>query len=40
MKVGLLMFPSANGSVASATLAEQLGFASLVFADTQCGVHP
>lgn len=36
MKVGLLMFPSPTGSAAMAQLAENLGFHSLVFADTQC----
>ncbi|MEM7411401.1 MAG: LLM class flavin-dependent oxidoreductase [Myxococcota bacterium] len=36
MQIGLLMFPSAFGSAGIAQTAEQLGFASLVFADTQC----
>jgi 5,10-methylenetetrahydromethanopterin reductase len=36
MKMGLLMFPNPTGSAAMAQTAEQLGFDSLVFADTQC----
>ena len=36
MEMGLLMFPSPAGSADMARMAEQLGFASLVFADTQC----
>lgn len=36
MEMGLLMFPSPHGSAASARTAEQLGFASVVYADTQC----
>jgi 5,10-methylenetetrahydromethanopterin reductase len=36
MKMGLLMFPSPTGSAAMAQMAEQLGFSSVVYADTQC----
>ena len=36
MDMGLLLFPSPGGSAAMAQRAEQLGFSSLVFADTQC----
>lgn len=36
MEMGLLMFPSPTGSAGMAQTAEQLGFDSLVFADTQC----
>ena len=36
MKMGLLMFPSPTGSAGMGQMAEQLGFDSLVFADTQC----
>lgn len=36
MELGLLMFPSPYGSAAMAQTAEQLGFHSMVFADTQC----
>jgi 5,10-methylenetetrahydromethanopterin reductase len=36
MQLGLLMFPSPAGSAGVARVAEQLGFNSLVFADTQC----
>lgn len=36
MQLGLLMFPSPHGSAGVARTAEQLGFDSLVFADTQC----
>ncbi len=36
MELGLLMFPSPNGSANMARMAEGLGFRSLVFADTQC----
>jgi 5,10-methylenetetrahydromethanopterin reductase len=36
MQIGLLMFPSPTGSAGAARMAEQLGFDSLVFADTQC----
>ena len=36
MQLGLLMFPSPGGSANSARMAEQFGFDSLVFADTQC----
>jgi 5,10-methylenetetrahydromethanopterin reductase len=36
MQMGLLMFPSPAGSADMARMAEQLGFHSLVFADTQC----
>ncbi len=36
MKMGILMFPSPRGSAAVARLIEELGFDSLVFADTQC----
>ena len=36
MDMGLLMFPSPAGSADMARMAEQLGFHSLVFADTQC----
>jgi 5,10-methylenetetrahydromethanopterin reductase len=36
MEMGLLMFPSPAGSADTARMAEQLGFHSLVFADTQC----
>ena len=36
MKLGLLMFPSPTGSAAMAQMAEQLGFSSIVYADTQC----
>ena len=36
MEMGLLMFPSPTGSAAMAQMVEQLGFSSLVFADTQC----
>ena len=35
MEMGLLMFPSPTGSAEMAQTAEQLGFDSLVFADTQ-----
>jgi 5,10-methylenetetrahydromethanopterin reductase len=36
MKIGLLMFPHPYHSASMARTVEQLGFASLVFADTQC----
>jgi 5,10-methylenetetrahydromethanopterin reductase len=36
MEMGLLMFPSPTGSAAIAQMAEQLGFDSIVYADTQC----
>ena len=36
MDMGLLMFPSPFGTAASAQAAEQLGFSSIVYADTQC----
>jgi 5,10-methylenetetrahydromethanopterin reductase len=36
MEVGLLLFPSPHGSAHMARTAEQLGFASVVYADTQC----
>lgn len=36
MDIGLLMFPSPDGSAGMAQMAEGLGFDSLVFADTQC----
>ena len=36
MDMGLLMFPSPTGSAAMAQTAEQMGFSSVVFADTQC----
>ncbi len=36
MDLGLLMFPNPHGTAAMAQTAEQLGFHSLVFADTQC----
>ena len=36
METGLLMFPSPGGTAGMAQMAEALGFASLVFADTQC----
>jgi len=36
MKIGLLMFPHPTQTVAMAKMAEQLGFASVVYADTQC----
>ncbi len=36
MQMGLLMFPNPAGSAGMGEMAEQLGFASLVFADTQC----
>ena len=36
MEIGLLMFPSPYGSASAAQTAEQLGFHSMVFADTQC----
>jgi 5,10-methylenetetrahydromethanopterin reductase len=36
MDMGILMFPSPTGSADLARMAEQLGFQSLVFADTQC----
>ncbi|HPG27656.1 MAG TPA: LLM class flavin-dependent oxidoreductase [Myxococcota bacterium] len=36
MQLGLLMFPSPRGSADVARLLEELGFDSLVFADTQC----
>lgn len=36
MQLGLLSFPSPGGSANTARMAEQLGFASMVFADTQC----
>jgi 5,10-methylenetetrahydromethanopterin reductase len=36
MQLGLLMFPSATGSAGAARMAEQFGFDSVVFADTQC----
>lgn len=36
MDVGLLMFPSPSGSAGMAQMAEQMGFRSIVFADTQC----
>ena len=36
METGLLMFPNPTGSAAMAQMAEQLGFSSMVFADTQC----
>ena len=36
MQLGLLLFPSPTGSAGAARMAEQLGFNSLVFADTQC----
>lgn len=36
MDLGLLMFPSPTGSAAAAQSAEQLGFSSIVYADTQC----
>lgn len=36
MKMGLLMFPHPTQTVAMARAAEQLGFASVVYADTQC----
>lgn len=36
MEMGLLMFPSPAGSAGMGQMAEQLGFDSLVFADTQC----
>ena len=36
MELGLLMFPSPHGSASMARMVEQLGFHSLVFADTQC----
>lgn len=36
MDMGLLLFPSATGSASMAKRAEQLGFGSVVYADTQC----
>lgn len=36
MQIGLLMFPHPHNSAAMAKSAEQLGFASVVYADTQC----
>jgi hypothetical protein len=36
MEIGVLMFPSPFGSADMARNAEQMGFSSLVFADTQC----
>lgn len=36
MDVGLLAFPSPNGTANMAARAEQMGFSSVVFADTQC----
>jgi 5,10-methylenetetrahydromethanopterin reductase len=36
MDVGLLLFPSPTGSAAMARNAEQMGFSSVVHADTQC----
>jgi len=36
MKMGVLMFPSPTGSAPAAQMVEQLGFDSMVFADTQC----
>ncbi|MBW2281556.1 MAG: LLM class flavin-dependent oxidoreductase, partial [Deltaproteobacteria bacterium] len=36
MEMGLLMFPSPTGSAAMAQTAEELGFGSVVYADTQC----
>ena len=36
MEIGLLMFPSPGGSAQLAAAAEQLGFTSIVYADTQC----
>src|SRR5262250_538827 len=35
MKLGLLLFPTPRGSAQLARMAENLGFDSLVFADTQ-----
>jgi 5,10-methylenetetrahydromethanopterin reductase len=36
MDIGLLMFPNPTGSAGMAQMVEQLGFNSLLFADTQC----
>ena len=36
MDLGILTFPSPTGSADMARMAEQLGFHSMVFADTQC----
>ncbi len=36
MDMGLLLFPSPTGSAAMAQRAEQMGFSSVVYADTQC----
>jgi 5,10-methylenetetrahydromethanopterin reductase len=36
MQLGLLMFTSPTGSAAAGRMAEQLGFDSVVYADTQC----
>jgi len=36
MDLGLLMFPNPTGSAGMGQMVEQLGFSSLVFADTQC----
>jgi 5,10-methylenetetrahydromethanopterin reductase len=36
MEIGILMFPSPFGSADMARSAEQMGFRSVVFADTQC----
>jgi hypothetical protein len=36
MHVGLLLFPSPTGPAAMAQMAEQMGSASVVHADTRC----